>query len=166
MPDQQQFSEQQNRLSEFLRKAIDRFMCQLDIQERTSSEHEDRVHYEGWVRFCVTTSLLPDVLAAACGTFTFDAEVLNERMPVLLERVLTPLPMDAGFIGEAMSGLPDHERMQVVDENLHLERGDRTLAEAARDSFDTALYETLGIQDPPIEWDYWALPEIQRSGTS
>ena len=88
-------------------------------------------------------------------------------MPALLERALTSVPMYARFIGDVMSGLPDHPRMRVVAENLHLDGGDRTLADEARQSFDAALYETLGIDDPPIdEGDWWLPPEIQRSGVS
>ena len=39
-------------------------------------------------------------------------------MPALLEQALTPIPVDAAFIGDAMARLPDHRRMRVVAENL------------------------------------------------
>ena len=70
MPDQDQFSDN-DRLASFLRESINTFMGRLDIRERTSDAHEDRVHYEEWVRFCLVTSLVPDVLAAACAVFGF-----------------------------------------------------------------------------------------------
>ena len=156
MPDQDQFSNN-DRLAGFLRESINAFMARLDIPERTSTAHEDRVHYEEWVRCCLATSLVPDILAAACGVIDFDAEVLNERMPTLLERALTPLPVDAAFVSGAMSRLPDHERMRVVAGNLHLGRGDWTWAHEARHAFDNALCQTLDIPDPPDEgsWDWW-----------
>ena len=67
-PDQLQGND---RLSNFLRESVNDFMGLLDIEERTSAGHEDRVHYEEWVRFCVVTSLVPNVLAAACGVFDY-----------------------------------------------------------------------------------------------
>ena len=102
----------------------------------------------------------------ACACFDYDAEVLNNRIPELIKRALTSAPMDARFIGDVMSGLPDHPRMQILAENLHLDGGDRTLADEARQSFDAALYETLGIYDPPISGDWWLPPETQRLGES
>ena len=158
MPDQQQFPDDQDRLATFLRESINRFMARLDIPERTSAAHEDRVHYEEWVRFCLVTSLVPDVLAAACAVFDFDAEVLNERIPALLERALTPIPVDAAFMNDAMSRLPDHNRMRVVANNLHLGRGAWTWTHEVRHAFSAALCETLDIPDPPEEegWDWWA----------
>ena len=108
-------------------------------------------------------SLVPDVLAAACAIGNCDAEVLNDRMPALLERALTPIPMDAAFIRGAMSGLPDHRRMRTVAANLHRGRGERSLADEARTSFDAALHETLDIVDPPIEGDWWLPPGIHRT---
>ena len=162
MLDSEQFPNNKDcdRLARFLRESVDRFMGRLEIEERTSDAHEDRVHFEEWVRFCLVTSLVPDVLAAACGAFDFDAEVLNEKMPALLERALTPVPMDAAFIGGAMSRLPDHQRMKIVAVNLHGGRGDPTLADEARSSFDAALYQTLDIPEPPEEgnWDWWLPP--------
>ena len=154
MPDQDQFSDN-DRLASFLRESIDRFMNRPDIPERTSDAHGDRVHYEEWLRFCLATSLVPDVLAAACGVFDFDGEVLNDRMPALLERALTPIPMDALFISDAMARLPDHRRMRVVAGNLRLGRGDWTWEHEVRDSFNAALCQTLDIPDPPEEdgWD-------------
>ena len=80
MPDQG-FPDDQDRLARFLRESIDHFMGRLDIKEWASNTHEDRVHYEQWVRFCLVTSLVPDVLAAACAVFEYDAEVLHYRMP-------------------------------------------------------------------------------------
>ena len=71
--------------------------------------------------------------------------------------------MDAAFIGDAMAELPNHNRLKIVAANLHLGLRIRTLADEARDSFDAALHETLGIDDPPIEGDRWAPPGIQRS---
>ena len=166
MPDMDKFPDNQgrDRVATFLRESVDCFMARLDIKERASNTHEDRVHYEEWVRFCLVTSLVPDVLAAACSVFEYDAEVLNYRMPALLERALTPLPMDTAFIGDVMSVLPDHRRMRIVAANLHQGLGNRTLADEARESFDAALYQTLDIADPPIEGDWWLPPEAQRSG--
>ena len=158
MPDQE-FPDS-DRLATFLRESINRFMGSLDIKERTSATHEDRVHFEEWVRFCLVTALVPDVLAAACGAYEFDSEALNYRMPALLERALTPIPVDAAFINNAMSRLPDHNRMRIVAANLHLGRGDSTWAKEARHSFSAALYQTLDISDPSEEgnWDWWAPP--------
>ena len=155
MPDQE-FPDS-DRLATFLRESIDRFMGGLDIKERTSDTHEERVHYEEWVRFCLVTALVPDVLAAACGTFDFDAEVINDRMPALLERALTPIPVNAAFIDDAMSRLPDHQRMRVVAANLHMGRGGWTWAHEVQHSFSAALCQTLDITDPPEEesWDWW-----------
>ena len=165
MPDQQQFPDDQDRLARFLRESVDRFMARLDIRERTSTAHEDRVHYEEWIRFCLVASLVPDVLAAACGAFDFDAEVLNDRIPALLERALTPLPMDSAFVGDMMARLPDHRRMKIVAANLHLGRGGWTLAHEAQHSFSTALCETLDIPDPPEEgsWDWWPPPALPNA---
>ena len=86
-------------------------------------------------------------------------------MPTLLERALTPIPVDAAFINDAMSQLPDHRRMQVVAENLHLGREEWTWEHEVKHSFDTALCETLDIPDPPEEegWDWWpphGLPDV------
>ena len=155
MPDQE-FPDS-DRLAGFLRESINRFMARLDIRERTSPAHEDRVHYEEWVRFCLVTSLVPDVLAAACAVFDYDSQAINERIPALLERALTPIPVDAAFINDAMSRLPDHNRMKVVANNLHRGRGGWTWAHEVRHSFSNALCETLDIPDPPEEegWDWW-----------
>ena len=153
MPDQEQFPDN-DRLASFLRESIDNFMARLDIPERTSTAQDDRVHYEEWVRFSLATSLVPDVLAAACAVFDFDGDVLNDRMPALLERALTPIPADAIFIRDVMARLPDHRRMRVVAENLHLGRGDWTWEHEVRHALDTALCQTLDIPDPP-EQDGW-----------
>ena len=155
MSDHDQFADR-DRLVGFLRESIDRFMGRLNIPERTSDAHEDRVHYEAWVRFCLATSLVPDILAAACATFDFDADVINERMPALLERALTPVPMDAAFISDVMASLPDHRRMRVVAKNLHRGRGDWTWANEVRRAFDDALCQTLDIPDPSDQdvWDW------------
>ena len=145
-----------DRLGSFLRESIDRFMGRLNIPERTSDAHEDQVHYEEWVRFCLATWLVPDVLATACAVFDFDADILNERMPDLLERGLTLVPMDAAFISDVMTRLPDHRRMQIVVENLHRGLGDWTWAHEMRHAFDIALCQTLDIPDPPEGHDQWA----------
>ena len=157
MPDRE-FPDDQDRLSRFLRESVNRFMSSLEIRERTSDTHEGRVHYEEWVRFCLVTSLVPDILAAACGVFDYEAEVLNHKIPALLKRALTPLPMDIQFIGNAMSAFPDQSRMRDVSLNLHGGRGNFTLAEEAIESFDAALYATLDIADPVIEGDWWLPP--------
>ena len=157
MPDQE-FPNDQDRLSRFLRESVNSFMGSLDIRERTSDTHEGRVHYEEWVRFCLVTSLVPDILAAACAVFDYDAEVLNDKIPALLKRALTPLPMDVSFIGDAMSALPDQSRMRIVSVNLHGGLGNFTLADEAIESFDAALYEALNIADPAIEGDWWLPP--------
>ena len=83
-------------------------------------------------------------------------------MPNLIARALTPISMDALFIGDAMSRLPDHRRMMIVAENLHRGRGDWTLAAEARDSFSAALCQTLDIPEPPEQdgWDWLAPPEL------
>ena len=154
MPNRE-FPNDQVRLSGFLRKSVNRFMGQLDIKERTSDTHEGRVQYEEWVRFCLVTSLLPDILAAACGVFDYDADALNHKIPALLKRALTPLPMDIQFIGNVMSALPDQSRMRDVSLNLHGGMGNFTLADEAIESFDAALYETLDIADPSIEGVWW-----------
>ena len=157
MPDRE-FPNDQDRLSGFLRKSVNRFMGSLDIRERTSATYEGRVHYEEWVRFCLVTSLVPDILAAACAVFDYDAEVLNDRIPALLKRALTPLPMDVSFIGDVMSALADQSRMGIISVNLHGGLGNFTLADEAIESFDAALYETLDIADPAIEGDWWLPP--------
>ena len=45
MSDADQF-QGNDRLSNFLRESVYDFMGLLDIEERTSAGHEDRVHYE------------------------------------------------------------------------------------------------------------------------
>ncbi len=152
-----------DRLAKLLRESIDRFMARLDIAERTSDAHEDRIHYEEWVRWCLVTSLVPDVLAASCAIYDFDGEVINRRIPALLERSLTPIPMDAAFIADGMSRLPDHRRMKVVAENLRRGRWDWTWEHEVRESFSSALHETLDINDPPIEGECWLPPQLQPS---
>ena len=157
MPDRE-FPNDQDRLSRFLRESVNRFMGSLDIRERTSDTYEGRKQYDEWVRFCLVTSLVPDILATACAVFDYDAEVLNDRIPALLKRALTPLPMDIQFIGIVMSALPDQSRMRDVSLNLHGGMGNFTLADEAIESFDAALYETLDIADPAIEGDWWLPP--------
>ena len=157
MPDRE-FPDDQDRLSRFLRESVNRFMASLDINERTSDTHEGRVQYEEWVRFCLVTSLLPDTLAAACGVFDYEADVLNHKIPALLKRALNPLPMDVSFIGDVMSALPDRSRMRNVSVNLHGGLGNCTLADEAIETFDAALYQTLDIVDPAIEGDWWLPP--------
>ena len=154
MPNRE-FQDDQDRLSGFLRKSVNHFMGQLDIKERTSDTHEGRVHYEEWVRFCLVTSLVPDILAAACAVFEYDAEVLNDKIPALLKRALTPLPMDVSFIGDVMSALPGQRQIRNVSMILHGDMGTFTLADEAVDSFNAALYQTLDIDDPGIEGDWW-----------
>ena len=147
-PDQLQGND---RLSNFLRESVNDFMGLLDIEERTSAGHEDRVHYEEWVRFCVVTSLIPNVLAAACGVFDYDPEVLNNRMPALIERALTTIPVDATFISDVMFRLPDHERMKAIGDSLFGGQQDRTLADGALDSLNGALYQTLDVAESQPE---------------
>ena len=157
MPDRE-FPNDQDRLSRFLRESVNGFMASLDISERTSDTHEGRKQYEEWVRFCLVTSLVPDILAAACAVFEYDAEVLNDKIPALLKHALTSLPMDVSFIGDVMSVLPDQSRMRDVSVNLHGGIGSFTLADEAIDSFDAALYQTLDIADPAIECGWWLPP--------
>ena len=133
-------------------------MASLDIREKTLDTHEGQKQYEEWVRFCLVTSLVPDILAAACAVFEYDAEVLNHKIPALLKRALTSLPMDVSFIGDVMSLLPDQSRMRDVSVNLHGGIGNFTLADEAIDSFDAALYQTLDIADPAIECGWWLPP--------
>ena len=158
MPNRE-FPNDQDRLSGFLRKSVNHFMGQLDIKERTSDTHEGRVQYEELVRFCLVTSLVPDILAAACAVFDYDAEVLNDKIPALVKRALISIPMDVSFIADVMSELPDQSRMRDVSVNLHGDLGNCTIAEEAIESFDAALYETLDIADPAIEGDWWLPPE-------
>ena len=157
MPEQESPNDQE-RLSRFLRKSVNDFMGQLDIEERAVDTHEGRQQYDEWVRFCLVTSLVPDILAAVCAVFDYDAEVLNDKIPALLKRALTPLPMDIQFIGNVMSALPDQSRMRDVSLNLHGGMGNFTLADEAIESFDAALYETLDIAAPAIEGDWWLPP--------
>ena len=84
--------------------------------------------------------------------------MLNHKIPALLKRALTTLPMDIQFIGNVMSALPDQSRMRDVSLNLHGGMGNFTLADEAIESFDAALYETLDIADPAIEGDWWLPP--------
>ena len=157
MPDRE-LPDDQDHLSGFLRKSVNRFMGSLDIRDKTSDMHEGREQYEEWVRFCLVTSLVPDILAAACGVFDYDADVLNHKIPALLKRALSPLPMDIQFIGNVMSALPDQSWMRDVSLNLHGGLGNCTLAEEAIESFDAALYQTLDIADPAIGEDSWLSP--------
>ena len=157
MPDRG-FPHEQDRLSGFLRKRVNRFMGSLDIRERTSDTHEGQKQYEEWVRVCLVTSLVPDILAAACGVFDYDAEVLSHKIPALLKRALTSLPIDIQFIGNVMSALPDQSRMRDVSLNLHGGLGNFTLADEAIESFDAALYATLDLADPAIECGWWLPP--------
>ena len=154
MPEQE-LPDDQERLSRFLRKSVNDFMGQLDIEERALDTHEGRQQYDKWIRFCLVTSLVPDILAAACAVFEYDAEVLNDKIPDLLKRALTPLPMDVSFIGDVMSALPDQRRIRNVSMILHGGMGTFTLADEAVDSFNAALYQTLDIDDPGIEVDWW-----------
>ena len=154
MPDRE-CPNDQDRLSGFLRKSVNHFMGQLDIKEKTPDTHEARVRYEELVRFCLVTSLVPDILAAACAVFDYDAEVLNDKIPALLKRALTPLPMDVSFIADVMAALPDQSRMRDVFLNLHGGMGNFTLADEAIETFDAALYQTLDIDDPSIEGVWW-----------
>ena len=89
------------------------------------------------------------------GSSTSTARSSTTEWPALLERALTPIPMDALFISDAMARLPDHRRMRVVAGNLRLGRGDWTWEHEVRDSFNAALCQTLDIPDPPEEdgWD-------------
>ena len=153
-----ELSDDQDRLSGFLRKRVSCFMGNLDIKERTSNTHEGRKQYEEWIRFCLVTSLIPDILAAACAVFEYDAEVLNDKIPALLKRALISLPVEVSFIGDVMSALPDQSRMRDVSVNLHGGIGNFTLADEAIDSFNAALYQTLDIADPAIEGDWWLPP--------
>ncbi len=170
MPEQEQFHDNKecDRLAGFLRESIDRFLGRLDIAERTSDAHEERVHYEQWVRFCLVTSLVPDVLAAACAAFDFDSEALNDRIPALLERSLTPIPMDSAFIADVMSLLPEHRRMQVVTNNLRRRGGSWTLGHEARYALSNSLCEALDIPEAPEEagWSGWLPQNSWRSGVS
>ena len=58
MQDTEQFPDS-DRLARFLRESIDGFMDRLDIKERNSDTHDEQVHYEEWVRFCLVTSPAP-----------------------------------------------------------------------------------------------------------
>ena len=132
-------------LADFLRDSINSFMRLIDIDERVSGAHEERVHYEEWVRFLVSTQLLPRVLAVACGVYDRASDVLNDGIPHLLERALATIPVDAEFIAGVMERLPDHERISVAASPAML--GTATLAEQARDSFNGALYSTLDVEE-------------------
>ena len=131
-------------IADFLRESINHFMELLNIEERTSGTHEDRVHYEEWVRY-LAAELVARSLAAACGVSSYDPEVLNHGIPDLLDRALSVIPVEAEFIGEVMARLPDHDRMKIVSWSGM--QYARTLADHAKESFTGSLYITLGIEE-------------------
>ena len=131
-------------IADFLRHRIDHFMELLNIEERTSEAHEDKVHYEEWVRY-LAAELVASSLAAACGVSSYDPDVLNDGIPDLLDRALSVIPIEAQFIGEVMARLPDHERMKIV--SWSGTPNAQTLADYAKESFTGALYITLGIPE-------------------
>ena len=91
MPDRE-LPNDEDRLSRFLRRSVSCFMGSLDIKERTSDTHEGRKQYEEWVRFCLVTSLVPDILAAACAVFDYDAKVLNHKIPASAQTCFDSTP--------------------------------------------------------------------------
>ena len=133
-----------NRNADFLRERIDHFMEVLNIEERTSAAHADMVHYEEWVRY-LAAELVADAIAVACGVSSYDPDVLNHRIPDLLDRALAVIPVDVDFIGEVMPRLPDHERMKMVSWSGMPD--DRNLADHAKESFTGALHITLGMEE-------------------
>ena len=90
--------------------------------------------------------LVADALAVVCGVSSYDPDVLNYRIPDLLDRALSAFSeVDAEFIGEMMARLPDHERMKMVSWSGIPDEG--TLADHAKESFKGALYIALGIEE-------------------
>ena len=130
-------------IADFLRESIDHFMALLDVEERTSEAHEDKVHYEEWVRYIVV-ALVADVLAVGCGVSDNNTDAINRGVPDLLDRALPVLPVDAEFIGEVMSRLPGHDRMEIVADRPGV-LDDRSLADHAKETFNAALYRTLWL---------------------
>ena len=127
-----------DRLSSILRESLNQFMELLDLEERKSPKHEDQVHYEEWVRYLLATSLIPDILAVACGVFECSSDIFN-TMPALLENSLATIPVDAEFIRNAMARLPDHPRMMNPNYD--------SLGDEARSAFNAALYHALNIEE-------------------
>ena len=132
-------------LPNLLRESIADFMEIIDIRERNGSSREDKIQYETWVRYCLVTMLIPDVLAIACGTFDKEEflDVINSKIPALLRNALVTIPSDAAFIGEVMSRLPESDQMKrVADLGLGSDH-----ATDALESFNAGLYQVLDYDE-------------------
>ena len=138
-------------LARFLRDTISDSIAWISNWERDQASdeggmsREERMSFERWVRFNLTTRLIPDVLAAACGVFDYSGDVLNEGMPSLVREALTPVPTDVEFIRDMMARLPDDERTRRLSEVVG--QGD-DLAEIAAAAFGYSLYYTMDVEDP------------------
>lgn len=111
--------EEDGYLSEFVRRSISDCVSVIAGYERGAPTHEEQVNFEQWIRFWLVCQFLPDVLAAACGVYDFDGDVINLRMPGIVENVPLAVPINADFIAEVMRQLPDQERMAAIFEGVY-----------------------------------------------
>ena len=132
-------------LSDFLKRSVADCISMIGGYERGTPSHEEQVNFEQWVRFWLVCQFVPDVLAAACGVYDFDGDVVNRRMPDVVENVPSAVPINAGFIAEVMRQLPDQERMGGILEGVYA--GDDASAVAVA-RFRDGLNWTMETNEP------------------
>ena len=132
-------------LSDFLKRSVADCITMISGYERGTPSHEEQVTFEQWVRFWLVCQFVPDVLAAACGVYDFDGDVVNRRMPDVVENVPSAVPINAGFIAEVMRQLPDQERMGGFLEGVYA--GDDASAVAVA-RFRDGLTWTMETNEP------------------
>ena len=136
--------EEDGYLSEFLRRSITDCISMIAGYERGAYTHEEQVNFEHWVRFWLVCQFMPDVLAAACGIYDFDGDVINRRMPDFVENVPSAVPINAEFIAEIMRQLPDHERIGAILRGVYAGEG---AASVAGGRFRDSLNWTMEINE-------------------
>ena len=136
--------EEDGYLSEFLRRSIADCISMIAGYERGAHTHEEQVNFEHWVRFWLVCQLMPDVLAAACGIYDFDGNVINRRMPDLVKNVPSSVPINAEFMAEAMRQLPDNERIRSILQGVYA--GDDA-SSVAGERFRDSLNWTMEINE-------------------
>ena len=139
------FEENDAYQSDYLRDSIAASVSSIAKTKQEFSSHEERVNYETWVRFCLACKFMPDVLAVACGIFSFDEKVVNQKMEKLIKDALATIPNDAEFIRDMMSQLPDSEPMKALAANLY---PTDDLVSVAIGRFRDSLNWTMEIDQP------------------
>ena len=129
--------EDRTRMAKLMKEAVDQFMEITSLAYHSTGTHQGKVDYEEWLRYCVTTSLVPDLMAIACGIENLaQGETVTETESIIKESADTTI-LEREFVEKMMTRVPDSERMQRIAEHAE------SMGEKAAATFKLCLWQTL-----------------------